>query len=141
MRVYGSLILLLLLGCAAPSAPDGWQRVVGWSDPTLSSVQAIKFPAEVTVNQPFTVTIITRGSSSCTRGDGAQAVVSQTVATVTPYDFVAPPNTSCTRDLHSFPREVSVTFTSVGPARLRLNTRRPDGVTSTHEWAIQVHAR
>jgi hypothetical protein len=138
MRFSGIVLILTLAACAGPADPPGWQRVIGWANPEMSSIQAIKFPAEVVANQAFDVTITTIGSSSCTRADGATATVDQNIATVTPYDFIAPPNTACTRDLRTFARTVSVKFPAAGPATIRLNTRAPDGKNTTYDWTIQV---
>ena len=142
MRVFWSVVMLSVAGCTTtPADPNGWQRVVGWANPEMSSVQAIRFPSDVVANQAFDVTISTLGSSSCTRADGANATVEQNMAVVTPYDFVAPPNTPCTRDLRTFARTVSVTFPAPGPATVRLNTRTPDGTAKTFDWTIQVRPR
>src|SRR5262245_37669849 len=138
MRAFAILALTTLAACSTPADPDDWERVVGWANPLMSSIQAIELPAQVVANQPFNVTIRTLGSSSCTRADGAEAAVDRSVALVTPYDRVAPPNTGCTRDMRAFPRTVSVTFASPGPATIRLNTRTPEGVTSSFEWNIDV---
>jgi hypothetical protein len=130
--------MLGLMACGAATDPNGWQRVVGWANPEMSSVQAIRFPAQVVANQAFDVTITTQGSSSCTRADGATAAVEQNVAVVTPYDLIAPANTPCTRDLRAFPRTVSVKLASSGPATIRLNTRSPDGTIKSFDFTVQV---
>jgi len=140
MRASVLLALTTMVACSTPADPDDWQRVVGWANPLMSSVQAIELPSQVVANQPFDVTIRTLGSSSCTRADGARASIDQNVAVVTAYDRVAPPNTGCTRDLRAFPRTVSVTFASPGVATIRLNTRTPEGVTSSFDWTIEVRS-
>ena len=141
MRVLRFAFLVTLVACSTPNDPSGWERVIGWANPEMSSVQAIRFPSEAVANQPFNVTVTTIGSSSCTRADGATATVDKDVVTVTPYDFIAPSNTPCTRDLHPFPRTVSVTVPSAGLATMRLKTRMPDGTNKTFEFSIEVRAR
>ena len=136
---YTRLLILVLVGCSTPAGSDGWRRTVGWVDPTLSSIQAVIAPPEVVAGRAFAVTVNTLGSSSCTRADGASVKVEGRVAEITPYDQVAPPNTPCTRDLRSFPRQVSITFATAGEAVIRVNRRRPnDGEASPYEQTIIV---
>jgi len=141
MRILAGLSFLALVACSSVSEPNEWRRVIGVLNPSLSSIQAVHAPAEVTVNEPFTVTITTVGSSSCTRADGATSKVSGNTAEVTPYDRIAPRDRACTDDLHAFPRPVTLLFTSVGEGRILVVTRTFDDVLRTVELTIQVRAR
>ena len=138
------LATLFLAACTSsgtePDA-DGWRRVVGLVQPQLSSIQAIKFPADIVAGEPFTVTITTLGSSSCTRADGAVLNLSSSLAVITPYDRVAPDGTGCTRDLRAFPRDVSVTLSRAGQATIRIVARDSDSSTLTYDANITVRAR
>jgi hypothetical protein len=132
------LLLLALGGCSGATDPNEWRRVVGLVDPSLSSIQAVKFPASVAANQSFTVTVTTVGSSSCTRESGGTVDLKEADATVTPYDLIAPEFSICTADLHAFPRDFQVRYTRVGSALLRVKTRTSDGRTAELTYQIDV---
>ncbi len=130
MRAFRVLPLALLSlalpsGCSSTlgSDPEEWVREVGWLAPELSSIQMLKMPAQATAGVPFGITVTTVGSSSCTRADGADVVVSVLVADVTPWDRVAPQGTACTEDLAPFPRDVTLRFDLAGTATVRLHGR------------------
>ncbi len=115
---------LLALSAACATAPDQavvdsqWQREVGWimQDESLGGV--IQMPDTVRLNTPVVATVVTRGSSSCTRADGAEVAGGGAMLRVTPYDRVAPAGTPCTRDLAAFPRQVELRFTAAGSAEV-----------------------
>ncbi len=130
--------LVALTACSSATAPDGWRRVIGRIEPAMSSVQAIKLPSEAVVNVPFVITATTLGSSSCTRSDGATSSVTGSLVVITPYDRVAPEGTACTRDLHSFPRDASVTLSSAGLATIRVVARDLNGELLTYEATLPV---
>ena len=132
------LAVLLVSSCALVTNPDGWRRVIGNVNPALSSMQMVNLPTEAAVNVPFTVTVTTLGSSSCTRADGADVVTNGLTATITPYDRVAPPNTPCTRDLRGFPHPVQLRFATAGSARINVIGRDGSGQTTTHEFVLPV---
>jgi hypothetical protein len=133
--------MILLAACSSNGTePDEWRRVVGQIEPSLSSVQAVRVPAAAVVNVPFSITINTVGSSTCTRADGAAAAVAGQLALVTPYDRIAPDGTGCTRDLRAFPRDVSLRFSSPGEARIRVQARGLDHRTLIFEVLIPVRA-
>ena len=137
-----TLILAVLLTACTTSGtePDanGWRRVVGVVQPQLSSIQAVKLPADVVAGQPFAVTITTLGSSSCTRADGANSNVVGSMAVIMPYDRVAPEGTGCTRDLRGFPRDVILTISRAGQATIRIIARNSDSSTMTYDATIMV---
>jgi hypothetical protein len=137
----GLVALLALIGCSSSAEPNGWRRVIGVVQPFMSSIQAVIVPPAVSVNVPFAVTVNTVGSSSCTRPNGATLAVAGNTAVITPYDFVAPPGTACTEDLHAFPRSVNVTFTSVGVGRIQVKSRSFAGDTATFELELQVRGQ
>lgn len=134
----GVLAALLVCACSTFTGPPGWSRVIGTVNPALSSQQMVNLPTEARVNVPFTVTVTTLGSSSCTRADGADVVVSGRTATITPYDRVAPPDTPCTRDLRGFPHQVQLRFATAGEARINVIGRDGSGKTVSHGVVIPV---
>jgi hypothetical protein len=128
MRRLASVILLapayLAAACSSPTGDDDWQRVVGTIDPLLSSVQLVFIPEGITAGQPFTVTVTTVGSSSCTRAAGADLAVSGGSATITPYDEIRTgSDLACTDDLRPFPRDITLTLPSAGTAEIRIHGR------------------
>ena len=116
------LAALLLAGCSPVTGP-GWTRVIGIVDVQISVRRALELPDTVVAGQAFTATVTTYGSSSCTRPDGAEVEVRGRIATITPYDRVAPPGSTCTGDLHAFPREVRLRFDGAGEAAVRVRSR------------------
>src|SRR5688572_25596443 len=132
------LTALLVSACAPVTNPDGWRRVVGNVNPALSSIQMVNLPTEAAVNVPFTVTVTTLGSSSCTRADGTDVATNGLTATITPYDRVAPPDAPCTRDLRGFPHPVQLRFTTAGSARIIVIGREGSGGTTSHEFVLPV---
>jgi hypothetical protein len=128
------LCCLLLCACSPAVDPDPWERVVGTIETGLGEV--LLAPDAVTAGVPFTITVTTRGSSSCTRADGAHVVVQGRIAAVTPYDRV---NTrgACTDDLHPFPRDVELTFAVSGSALIRVYDRLGQ---LAEEAAVEVRA-
>ena len=134
---------LVVTACTSGTEPDadGWRRVIGQIEPQLSSIQAIRFPVEVIAGEPFTVTVTTLGSSSCTRPDGATLNPGTSLAVITPYDRIAPEGTPCTRDLRGFPRDVAVTLSRAGQATIRIVARGFDNAPLTYEAVVTVRAR
>lgn len=130
--------MVLFAGCSAPIEPEGWERVVGRVQPELSSIRAVLSPAEVFANVPFTVTVNTLGSSSCTREAGMKTRVTGRTAEITPYDLVAPAGTECTRDLHAFPRTVSIVLRTAGEGVIRVRGRGADGQPITFDFTVPV---
>ena len=125
MRAFRVLPLALVFGCSSILGPDTdeWVREVGQLAPELSSIQMLRLPVEAEAGMAFDITVTTVGSSSCTRADGAEVVVSGLVADVTPWDRVAPQGTACTADLAGFPRDVTLRFDVAGTATIRLHGR------------------
>jgi hypothetical protein len=106
-------LLVGLAGCSTPTGPDH-RRVIGFINGG-----SIVAPDTVQVDSWFTATILTFGSSSCTRPDGAELTLRPSEAQVTPYDLVSIPTDSrsvCTADLAPHPHPVKLRFTTAGPA-------------------------
>ena len=133
-----ALAALLVCACSPFTDPSGWSRVIGTVNPSLSSIQMVNLPTEASVNVPFTVTVTTLGSSSCTRADGTDVDANGLAVTITPYDRVAPPGTACTRDLRAFPHPVELRFASAGEARINVIGRDGNGSTVSYEVVIPV---
>ena len=138
------LALLIPTACTSGTDPDvdadGWRRVMGTMEPAMSSVQAIKVPADIVAGVPFTVTLTTLGSSSCTRADGANRAVVGNMAVITPYDRIAPEGTGCTRDLRGFPRDVTITIAEAGPATIRIIARGIESPVLTYDATVTVRS-
>ena len=99
----------------------------------------IDVPPEVHANQPFTVTITTYGSSSCTTVDGEDVQVTDVVVEITPYDRQPiGDNVVCTADLASHPRDVVVTLSTLGHATIRVVGQNFDGESIAEERIITV---
>ena len=113
---------VVLAGSAACRSPAGsdWERRVGTLPLALSSMQSVMVASPIRAGVPFAVTITTVGSSSCTREDGVEVERSPGRVVLTPYDWVAPSGSTCTRDLQPFPRTVQVTLPQPGEYTLRV---------------------
>jgi hypothetical protein len=113
--------LLLLAACGGATGPDpGTRRVVGVVDVGGGSPRSRVAPDTVAAGAPFTVTVATFGSSSCTRADGAELQVRGLVAEIVPYDREAAGPVACTDDLRPFPRDVAVRFAGPGQGTVRV---------------------
>lgn len=118
---YGLFGLLLFTGCASLLEPHRWERVVGVIDIGGEiSPSPIQVPDVVQKGVPFTATVVTYGSGTCTRGDGAEVQVTNLTAEITPYDLEARGEVICTDDLVPYPRTVTLRFDTVGEAVVRV---------------------
>ena len=84
-------------------------------DPPMTSLVA---PATVQRGVSFVVRATTFGSGSCTHPNGYELNFEPTRAEIRLYDNYDPPNTPCTDDLASFPREVTLRFDQAGVAEV-----------------------
>lgn len=125
----GVAAVALAIGFAACRSPaeSGWVRRVGILPVPLSSVSSVMVASPIRAGVPFAVTITTVGSSTCTRGDGVEVARSGRRVVLTPYDWVAPAGSTCTRDLHPFPRTVQLTLPEPGEYTLRVEGAPLDG--------------
>jgi hypothetical protein len=119
-------VLASIAACRSPAESD-WERQVGTLPVALSSVQSVMVASPIRAGVPFAVTITTVGSSSCTRGDGVEVERSSARVVLTPYDWVAPRGSTCTRDMQQFPRTVELTLAQPGEYTLRVEGRPLEG--------------
>jgi hypothetical protein len=137
--VAGALALAGLVACQSSVGPEaGWRRALGFID-AAASMPPLRLPASARAGEPAVLTVTTFGSSSCTRPNGVEVRVSALTADLTAYDWVpADPNTVCTRDLHHFPREVTVRFAAPGEATIRLHGRGAGAAPAVVEGRLRV---
>jgi hypothetical protein len=131
----------VVAACAAPGTTDtsaDWERRIGVVEPALSSIQMLKLPPEVRVGEPFTVTVRTLGSSSCTRAAGMDVASEGLSVELTPYDEYARNPAACTDDLHAFEHTARVTVAVAGQARVRLHARALTGEALRYDAAVTV---
>jgi hypothetical protein len=125
------IALILICGLAAcQTLPDGERvRVIGAIEGYNQDDPRITVPATVRAGDDFDVTISTYGSGCHTRGETEVARQART-ATITPYDYTAPPGTPCTLQLIEFRHTARVRFDTPGPAEIvvRGESRTADGV-------------
>jgi hypothetical protein len=122
----------LLAASGGCSLFDCWSVRGGVINPVVLFYSALVAPDTVTVHQPFTVTVTTFGSSTCTRPARVDVSINALVATLVAYDDQRTCG-DCTADLHSFPRAVEVRFAVTGQAIVRLT-----GLDSTVERTVVV---
>jgi hypothetical protein len=101
--------------------------MIGYIESYTSGLRVITAPDTVRLATPFTVTVNTFGSSSCTQPAGATLVVTGLVATITPYDLSSEGG-GCTGDIAPRPHRVQLAFGVAGRATIRvLGYRAKDG--------------
>ena len=124
----------------AETPQRGTKRVIGLVPiDKFPDLIVIEVPPEVHANQPFTVTVTTYGSSSCTTVDGADVQVTDVVVEITPYDRQPiGDNVVCTADLASHPREVVVTLSTLGHTTIRVVGQNFDGESIVEENIVTV---
>ena len=139
MRLRSVPYLSLALGCAPalsacnvgePADQIRWERVIGFIFAAPSGAPVIAdVPATARAGMPFTVTVNTFGSSTCVRQDGASVAIQGSLAEIIPYDRVPRLGSGapCTADFSAHPRPVSLQFTTVGPATIRVIGRSVAG--------------
>lgn len=134
------LVVALLPACSGPQTPQpSTKRVIGLIPvDRFPELTVLDVPPEVRANQPFTITVTTYGSSSCTIIDGADVQVTGVVALITPYDRQPVGNIACTADLALHPRNVPVTLSTAGRTTIRIIGQNFDGKRTTKERIITV---
>lgn len=122
-------------GCSHVTAPE-WVREIGLLHELHEPLAA---PGIVRAGVPFSITVTTAGSSSCTRASGASVRVEGLAADVVPMDERRV-RSICTGDLAAHPRSVSITFMTPGTATLRVSGvgTDPEAGLVTIERVIQV---
>jgi hypothetical protein len=126
-KPFGSCAAALIVSAvfAACSSPTGDDFVtvpgVIMSGGGLAA-RVIVAPDTVRAGEDFAATLSTFGSSSCTRPTATLAYAGSALIDLSLYDLqrVSGP---CTDDLQQFPRNVSLQFTSVGLATIRVRGR------------------
>jgi hypothetical protein len=93
--------------------------MIGYIESYTPGLRVITAPDTVRVATPFTVTVTTFGSSSCTQPAGATLTVTGLVATITPYDLFSTGG-GCTGDIAPRPHPVKLVFGFAGRATIRV---------------------
>lgn len=118
-----SLGLVFIAACSSPFGPS-WKRVIGTIEVGgQHSPSPIHLPSEIRSGVSFSATVVTYGSSTCTRADGADVQVTGLTAEITPYDLRRTGKAVCTDDLAPHPREVRLRFNTPGEALIRVRGR------------------
>lgn len=104
-------------------------------EPPMTSLVA---PTTAQRGVSFVVRATTFGSGSCTHPNGYELNVEPTRAEIRLYDNYDPPNTPCTEDLASFPREVTLRFDQAGTAEVVVIGRGFDDKVKSISQSIAV---
>jgi hypothetical protein len=105
--------------------------------PPTSTNPVLHVESVVQAKQPVAVVVMTYGSSSCIRPDGATVVMEGMLAIITPYDL-RQQSGFCTADHVARPRPVELTFPAAGPATIRIEARDFHGQSAIVEQTILV---
>ncbi|TVP48685.1 MAG: hypothetical protein EA350_02985 [Gemmatimonadales bacterium] len=137
--LLGSVFSLVVFsGCTSPLESDGpWERRIGVIEIGGSQWPPIQLPDTVRQGVPFAATVLTFGSSTCVRADGAEVHRIGRTAHVIPYDLVAVAGV-CTDDLGPHPREVTLQFDQAGEAVVRVLGRTLLGASAQYEAQVLV---
>ena len=115
------------------------RRVIGAIDTDrFPELEVLRAPASVSVNQPFTVTVITHDSSSCTTSVGAKVEVDGLAAIIIPIDQKPLRSIPCSANLAKHPRDVELTFRQAGQATIWVIGQNIDEEPTTNEYSITV---
>jgi hypothetical protein len=106
----------VLVACSEPD----WTRVMGTVSIDPDRTVEVTVPAEVDAGEDFIVTVITIGSSNCTRADGNALDVANGLARFVPYDEVPSDDRACFRDAAPFPHTDVLRFGEPGLKILRV---------------------
>jgi hypothetical protein len=133
-------IVLLLSACAAATEPEWSERAPGALDVGHELGRehpVVRVPPSAHAGVPFQVEVVTYGSSSCTRAEGADVLLHDLVAEITPYDRLRS-DIGCTPDMYPFPRPVMLQFAVAGTAVLRVKGRSLAGDMVQYEEQISI---
>ena len=114
-RLLSFLLILLASGCSVFTDPDR-VRVLGEIAGYLEGDPQVGIEQD---GRTVTVLVTTYGSGCHTMGE-TDVVVEGLTATITPWDYTAPPGTACTDQLLSFEHRAVVQFATSGTAELRI---------------------
>ena len=110
--------------------------IIGFVNGGTSIGLVVEAPESVTAGVAFDVTVNTFGSSSCVRAERLDVEVVGSVARLTPYDRVAPPNSECSADVGAHPHTAQVTFPTPGAAMLEVHGRTAAGDTVVRKAVV-----
>ncbi|CAN5701051.1 hypothetical protein BH23GEM6_BH23GEM6_18780 [soil metagenome] len=132
-------VLLLLAGCNSVLNPIAWERVIGVTEIGGSQPPPIQLPEVIRSGESFPATVVTYGSGSCTRADGAEVQRTPQGLDITPYDLRATGNVNCTDDLAVRSRTVSLRLEGPGEAVIRVIGRRlVTNATTVYDTTVTV---
>jgi hypothetical protein len=116
------LAVATLLACsdAGPSADAQWTVLIGQ---IVGPTPPVDAPDTVIRREVFSVTVVTFGSSSCTRPAGADVLNLHHVLSIVPLDSVRTGDGPCTADLTTHPRMVAGVFPIVGTVVVAVSGR------------------
>jgi hypothetical protein len=124
-RLLLPVLTISLTSCGSIMGSQWWERVVGVIDYGGFQAQPpIQLPEVIRSGEPFTATVVTWGSGTCTRADGAEVAVVEGGVEITPYDREKRGDgVICTDDLRAYPRTVTVRIETTGEAVIRVKGR------------------
>jgi hypothetical protein len=115
-----AVALLAALACA-DSTGSGFGWKVDYGVLAQSPFVLLSMPDTVTAGAIVATSVITVGSSSCTRpADVAVVGAGSLLQTLTPRDSVATGNVACTDDLAMRPHPIQLRFNEPGTATIRI---------------------
>lgn len=126
-------LLFAVTACHHSPLDSGGTRKIGDIDSGGTANQVIDAPATVASNQSFTVTVTTFGSS-CVSAAGADVMVDDLVATITPYDIVR--DGTCLEYNKPNPRPVALMFKRAGTATIRVRGASYQGIITVEKSVV-----
>jgi len=131
--------VLLTVACTSVLNPVRWERVIGITEIGGEQPPPIQLPMVIRSGVSFPATVVTYGSGSCTRADGAEVRIIDAGLDITPYDREARGNVNCTDDLATHTRVVTLRLDSPGEAVIRVTGRTlVSNVPSIHQITVNV---
>ena len=125
-KTFVASAVLIVASCGSLTEGEyQWRRQPGLIDVGSSHMLPITLPDTIQGAGPRTVVVQTRGSSSCTRADGADVEYGDLVVTIRPMDLVATRGI-CTDDLAPHPRNVTINLDTFGTWTVRVVGRSLD---------------
>ena len=109
------------VGCLSPTDNDGMTVPGVIAIGVGSSARVLVAPDTVAVGVPFVVSVTTFGSVSCTRPSATLASIGPAFADLSMWDLQRGDCT--TDDVTAFPRDISLKFSGVGVATIRVRGR------------------
>jgi hypothetical protein len=122
LRSASLLAVAALVACSDPGPFSGarWTVQVGQ---IVGPIPPVDAPDTVIRDEVFSVTVVTFGSSSCTRPAGAEVLNFIHALSIAPLDSVLTGDGPCTADLAAHPRTVDGVFPSVGTRLIAVSGR------------------